>query len=247
MGHPGGRSKAATGFRLVHFKIGSGVAELEPLELDGADDQLLPQSPPSSENLRLLVEAVRERRPMSPRVVEALDGARKALGGDGRFGVEFASQKGPPFYIGAEQIKRLEAAASFDTEPKEITVSGKLHLIEVEQPGKVEIRAGDGVNWTCTYDEFLKPKVLRCVDSVVRAHGAGARTAHNRGTMELRDVEALPKFEQTPLFTREPITTAVLERQQGISRPQGLAAFQDPEWVDDEAGREYVAMILDES
>ena len=247
MGQPGTRSKAATGFRLVHFKTGSGIAELEPLELDSADEQLAPTEPTSNRNLRLLLEAVRERRPMSPRVVDALDGARKALGRDGSIGVEFASQKGTTFYVDKQQIERLEAAASFESDPKEITVSGRLHLIEVEQPGKVEIRAGDGVNWTATYEDSLKPTVLRLVDSVVRANGVGTRTAHNRGQMELRGLEVLPKFEQTDLFTREQIPTADLERQQGITRPQGLAAFQIPDWVDDDASRDYLAMVLDET
>lgn len=247
MGQPGGRSKAATGFRLVHFKIGSGIAELEPIELDGIGEQLAPTEPASSQNLRLLLEAVRDRRPMSPRVVDALDGARKALGGDGSFGVEFASRKGSTVYVDKQQIERLEAAASYAVEPREMMVSGMLHLIETEQPGKVEIRATDGVNWTATYDPSLKPTVLRLVDSVIRANGVGAITAHNRGQMELRAVELLPKFEQTDLFTREQIPTAELERQQGISRPQGLVAFQDPDWVDDEASRDYLAMVLDES
>lgn len=247
MGQPGSRSKVATGFRLVHFKTGSGIAELEPLELDGGGEQLTPTEPASSQNLRLLLEAVRDRRPMSPRIVDALDGARKAFGQDGSFGVEFASQKGTTFYVDKQQIERLEAAASFDVDPKEMTVSGKLHLIEVEQPGKVEIRAADGLNWTATYDESLKPTVLRLVDSVVRANGVGARTAHNRGHMELSGLEPLPKFEQTAFFSREQIPTAELERQQGISRPQGLAALQDPYWVDDEASRDYLAMVLDES
>lgn len=64
--------------------------------------------------------------------------------------------------------------------------------------------------------------------------------------MALREVESLPKFEQTMLFTTNAVPTAELEQQQGITRPQGLAALQDPEWVDDEASREYVAMVLDE-
>ncbi|HVE68254.1 MAG TPA: hypothetical protein VNB64_06710, partial [Solirubrobacteraceae bacterium] len=205
MGPPGERSRVATGFRLVDFKTGSGVAQLEPLELDHPDGTLVRDEPRSSETLRLLVEAVRERRPMSPRVVDALEGARKALGGDGSFGIAFSSQDEEPFYIDEEQIQRLHAAASFDSEPRDVVVSGKLHLIEVEPPGKVEIRAADGVNWSCTYAEDMKATVLRCVDTVVRAHGVGVRTAHGRGTMELKGVEPLPKFEQTPLFTRAPI------------------------------------------
>jgi hypothetical protein len=244
-GQPGSRSKWATGFRLVHFEIGSSVAQLEPMELSEADDQLLPTEPVSSENLRSLLEAVEMERALSPRVIESLDGARKALGRDGRFGVRFSSQK-KPFFVGAAQIQRLDAAATQETEPKEVTVSGKLHLIETEQPERVEIRAGDGVNWACTYDDDLEERVSALVRSLVRAQGIGKRTAYNRGSMHLREIEPLPKFEQTPLFTRETIPTRQLERQQGITRPQGLAALQDPEWVDDKASREYLA-ILDES
>ena len=246
-GQPGSRTKAATGFRLVAFRIENpGVAELEPLELAEPERQLLATEPASSENLRHLLEAVGAERPLSPRVIEALDGARKSLGRGGRFGVAFGPKESP-FYVDGERIQRLHAATTLETEPKEITVSGRLHLIEVEQPGKVEVRATDGVNWTCTYDPALKPTVLRLVDSLVRARGLGRRTAHNRGSMELREVELLPKFEQTPLFTREPVPTAELERQQSITRPQGLAALKDPDWVDDEASREYLSIVLDES
>jgi hypothetical protein len=180
-------------------------------------------------------------------VIESLDGAQKALGDQGQFGISFAAQTAPPTFIGAEQIQRLEAAAALETEPKEITVSGKLHFIEVEQPGKVAIRAADGVNWICAYEPALKPTVLSLIDSVVRARGLGQQTAYNRGLMELLAVELLPKFEQTPLFTRETVPIADLERQQGITQPQGLMALQDPEWEDDEASREYLSMVLNES
>jgi len=246
-GQPGSVSKAVTGFRLVHFETGSGIAHLEPLDAPQNGNRLVPGEPPSSGNLRSLLEAVAAGRPLTPRVIESLDGARRALGDQGRFGVKFAAQNAPPTLIGAEQIQRLEAAVALETEPKQITVSGKLHLIEVEQPGKVEIRAGDGVNWIGSYDATLKPTVLGLVDSVVRARGLGRRTAHNRGSLELLGVEPLPKFEQTPLFTRETVPIAELERQQGITRPQGLAALQDPEWEDDEASREYLSLVLNES
>jgi hypothetical protein len=64
--------------------------------------------------------------------------------------------------------------------------------------------------------------------------------------MELREIEPLPKYEQTPLFTREAIPTGELERAQGVTRSQGLAALQDPEWVDDDASREYLSIVLDD-
>lgn len=246
-GSPGSRTKAATGFRLVNFRVENpGVAELEPLELTDAEDQLVATEPASSQNLRQLLEAVSAERALSPRVIEALDGARKHLGHDGRFGFVFGPPKTSPFYVDGARIARLQAAATLDTESKEIRVTGRLHLVGVEEPGKVEVRASDGVNWTCTYDPALKETVKRHLDSVVIARGVGRRTAYNRGSMELRGVEPLPKFEQTLLFTTHAVPTAELEEQQGITRPQGLAALQDPNWVDDEASREYLAMVFDE-
>jgi len=246
-GQPGTRSRAATGFRLVGFEIGSGKATLEPLEANSDESQLLTEDPASSRNLRMLLESARDGAPLAPQVIQSLDGARKALGEDGRFGARFSDQKHVQFYVDSEAIRKLESAGRPETEAREMTVSGRLHLIEVEEPGRVEIRAVDGVNWACVYDPSLKPAVLRLVESLVRVRGVGRRTAYNRGSLELLEIEPLPKFEQTPLFTREAIPTSELERQQGITRPQGLAALQDPEWVDDEASREYLSMVLDES
>jgi len=45
-GQPGGRTRAATGFRLVHFRVENpGVAELEPLELTDPERQLVAAEP----------------------------------------------------------------------------------------------------------------------------------------------------------------------------------------------------------
>lgn len=244
-GQPKARTKRSTGFRLVFFKTGSGLATLEPTEAVEEDERLVAQEPPSLRNLRSLMEAVAEARPLSPPVVQSLAGARKSLGSEGRFGTRLPHQDDEPFYVDAAAIARLEEAVQPEPEIEDLTVVGKLHLLEFEEPMRVEVRAGNGINWACTYGSELKPLVLSLSESNVRAHGEGRKTGPKSGTMELRGIEPLPEPEQTELFTVEQVPTASLERAQGITRPQGLAALQDPQWVDDEASREYLALVED--
>lgn len=242
-GQPKARTRRSTGFRLVYFKRGSGLATLEPTESAKEERQLVEEEPASLRNLRSLLEAIQEGRPLSPPVVQSLDGARKSLGSDGRFGAQLPSQHKVPFYIDAGAIQQLEEAVEPEPPTTDVTVFGKLHLLEFEEPMRVEVRAGNGINWACTYGPKLKPLVLSLAESNVRAYGAGRKTGPKSGVMELRDIEPLPEPEQTDLFTQNPISTADLRRGQGIVKPQGLAALQDRAWVDDEASREFVAIV----
>jgi hypothetical protein len=245
-GQPGTRTRRTTGFRLVEFKTGSGLATIEPSDVAGDEDRLLEQEPPSLRNLRLLMDSIKESKPLSPPVIQSLDGACKALGDEGHFGTRRPTEEKVPFFVDEETLQKLEAAVDPDPPARDVTVHGRLHLLEFEQPMRAEVRAADGVNWACTYDEELEPRVVGLAKSNVRAVGVGRRVGPKSGTMQLQRIDPLPETEQTSLFTVETIPTRELQKEQGVVQPQGLATLQDPDWVDDEASREYLA-ILDES
>ena len=49
------------------------------------------------------------------------------------------------------------------------------------------------------------------------------------------------------LFTKSPVPIGELMQRQGISGPQGLAAFADPEWELDEESQRFLEAIFAES
>lgn len=243
-GQPGARSKAVTAFRVVRLSIGSAVMELQEVS-DLSDGLPLPIDGTATANLFGFLDAI-EREELDPGVVDSLEAARRALGADGSFGVEPEGRRAK-VTIDAPCIERIRNAVSVEPQSHPVTVSGRLHLIEVEEPFRVEIRATDGVNWTCTYDDDLEPVVLSLVKNVVWARGVGRRLKGNRGSMELREIRDLPRFEQSPLFTEKRVPDDELDRSQGVVAPQGLRAVQDDEAVDDEASRAFLDFILEDA
>ncbi len=242
-GRPTVRSELLTGFRLVRFREGSGQAALEPVEQYIGEATI--GEPAPTRNLRALLRAVEDGL-LPPLVADALDRARKGMGDDGVFGVVLRSQPGKRVEIDANTIRRLEGTGPSDSEPTmaELTVSGFLHLIEVYDPVHVAIRAADGTEWRCEYDAFLEGKVLSLVKSRVWATGIGRRTGLKSGVMILHEIQALPHFEPTPLWSDEPRSADELAIERGITGPQGLRALEDPEWEDDERERAFLALVL---
>lgn len=260
-GRPGPISDISTAFRLVYFRKGSGIATLEPLqppeprESPGAEQLDIPPAeppavplsePPAIRNLRSMIEAIDENR-LDPVVVEALEDSRKAVGEDGHYGIKFSHQPNGRTSIDSETIQRLRAATTDEpaaAEPTEKTVSGLLHLIEVEEPERLAIRDHAGVDWDCTFESELEGKVLGLVKSIVRAVGTGEQTKPKVGRLHIRDIQAVPRHEQSSLFTFERVPIEEIEAQRGVVGPQGLAATADPEWADDEQDRAYLAFVL---
>jgi hypothetical protein len=66
---------------------------------------------------------------------------------------------------------------------------------------------------------------------------------HPIGTSDPDDAEHVP----AAMFTKSPLPIGELMKQQGISGPQGLAAFADPEWEFDEDSWRFLAAIFAES
>lgn len=249
-GKPGQSIRAAAAFRLVAFKIGSGILTLEPSGSAASDEAQLIEADESAamQTLNGLVEAIEGDGIPGP-VLDALESARRTMGSDGHFGIRSTSAtRVLRTEITAATVKALRGAAEeLDDLQREISIVGFLHLIEVEDDGRrVNVRATDGTDWACSYDVVLEEQITEMLRSIVRVEGTGRRTSATAGRMAIEKIEALPSAEQTELFTHEPRRLAVLLREQGIAGPQGLGKLSDPAWGDDEeADRRFLeAMAL---
>lgn len=193
-----------------------------------------------------LLESV-EAGKVDPPVIQSLEKARRDIGEDASFGVTVPSQENGRVPIDSKTIERLPETTEEDIpEAGELTVTGRLHLIEVEEPERVGIRDTHGVNWVCIYDPELEPTVLALVKALVWATGEGARHSARSGKMHLQEIRALPQYDQSSLFTFERVSVETLEQEQRVADPQGLAALEDAEWSDDEQDREFLALVLDD-
>jgi hypothetical protein len=191
----------------------------------------------ATENLRSLLDSIEHAdAEVDVSVTEALEKARRALGSDGRIGVVLAGGTRRPrprrVDIDAERIAELERRARRQ-QPRQTRISGRLHMIDVE-PDRVGIRAGDGVDWTCTYPEELEKTVKALIDTNVSARGVGQRLGASRGTLALESIQPVGEYEQTELFTFERVPLDELMRQQGIRGPQGGASILPDDLTDDE-------------
>jgi len=225
-GHPTSREELVTAFRLVRFKPGSAIVELEPIappvpdedqpSLADSDSELLPLA-----NLRAFMETLDRDDPLDPAVTTAVAGARQALGQDGKISITIPNgdRQHSRLVIDKRRIESLERRARRHA-PRRMRITGRLHMIDLE-PDRVAIRAADGIDWVCGYPADLEAKVKALVDTNVWAQGFGQLTGASRGKLTIDRIEQVDEFEETPLFTFERLPLSELMEQQGILRPQG--------------------------
>lgn len=247
-GHPTAREDLVTAFRLVTFKPGSALVELEPIAPPPADEaqetiegaELLPL-----QTLRAFVETIARDDPLDPAVTAPVAGARRALGADGKISIAIRrGRRGErAVVIDEARVEKLERRARRYA-PRRMQISGRLHMIDVE-PDRVAIRAADGIDWVCHYPEELESRVKALVDTTVWARGLGRLTGASRGTLSIDQLEPVDDYEQTPLFTFERIAVEDLMAQQGVRGPQGRGSLLPPD-VPLEELDEFLAAILDE-
>jgi hypothetical protein len=247
-GRPAAREAAATAFRLVDFRTGSGIATLEPValgELLEEDRTLDPGQPLSVTTLTSLVEAIEQRKRLPLPVVEALSTARRAIGEDGSFGVAVSNgRQTSRVVIDALCVKQLEEPQDHALEVM-LTITGRMHMIEADPPNRrVGIRAQDGVDWTCSYPDQMHPVVTKLIERIVRVEGIGRLITSQTGRLAIERLEPIPEHTQDTLFTVETVSESQLRAEQHIDRPQGLDALVDPEWEDDEQGRRFLEATL---
>ena len=242
-GHPDARSMAVANFRLVGYKTGSAILEIEEL-LPQVDERSLqiPTEGAATQNVKNLLDAI-DAGTLDPAVIDDLDEARRALGDDGAFGIKVPARRKRGL-IDARRIQKLRQARAAQPEATHVTVFGRLHLIATEGTPRVEIRAADGYNWSCTFPPELEPQVLRLIKRQVRAEGSGYRERANRGVLRLEHIEPLPQYEQTALFSFTVVPATELEQSQGIQGPQGLSTLGIEDLPDDDAIDRYLAEML---
>jgi hypothetical protein len=244
-GRPFSKDEIATSFRLVDFKTGSGIAVLEPpLVEDGQGAERLAEVPTLAwGNLADLLEAVAAKRPLENSVVNELEGAMKALGAEGRFSIEFRD----PHRVRTQQFdqERMKTLRTLEAEreARPQTITGVLHAIDLE-PDKVAIRTAAGIDWTCRYPANLEQHVLALIGMRVWARGAGKLSSARSGVLDVVEIHAVPEYEQTALFTGEPLPLSELMERQGVRGPQGLAALADPEWEENEESDLFLEALL---
>lgn len=241
------RDLAATEFRLVDFRVGSGIATLEPLGPQAADMALADVGDDLSIiNLGALLEAIDRDERLPVPVVEALDGARRSIGDDASFGVRVEGSRLERARVEIDQtrMQRLKGPVKEEGESA-VTVAGQLHRIEVDQPGRhVGIRAQNGVDWTCTYGDELHELVTTLIERLVRVEGVGRKVTALTGRLRIDRLTSVPEHTQEPLFSVKPVPIERLREEQGISAPQRLESLVDQEWEDDEASRRFLEATL---
>lgn len=243
-GHPDRRAEAVTAFRLVGFRTGSGIATLEPelVSTDEDEDALFDEEPISLTNLKALTADLHSERAVPQVVIESLEKACRAAGTDGSLSIGLPGTALQPLVVDTELLDRV-ANASTGTEPSEVTtVSGRLHLLDLE-PDRLGIRTAAGVEWLCKYPESLEERVKAMLDRIVWVEGSGTLAGPLRGTMAINRIVSVD-LEQSPLFTIEQIDEQVLASRQGISAPQGLSSLAVTDW-DDASDDLYLAALLE--
>lgn len=246
-GHPSGREELVTSFRLVRFLPGSAIMELEPIAADVADESqetLGEVETLSVENLRAFIDTLESDSIVDPVISQAVEGARRQLGDDGKIEISVGPPKHPSRHtiIDADTVAALAARGRRATSHR-MTVSGRLHMVDVE-PGKLAIRAGDGTDWVCSYPSEMEDDVAALVRQRVWARGVGTRQSASRGKLELDEIRPIERPVQSPLFVFERLPLADLIADQGITGPQGLQRLL-PDDVDDEELDAFVDALLE--
>ena len=152
-------------------------------------------------------------------------------------------ERSPGGSIGTRSVRVRPSRVEQQT--ASLTITGVVHLIDVE-PDRAAIRTASGVDWECHYPAELEDLVLDLISRRmrVRARGEGRLTSPRRGSIELAEVQEVPEYEQTSLFTTEPVPVDELAKAQSVRGPQGREVMIDPEWIDDEESRRFLEAVI---
>lgn len=245
-GHPTTREDLVAGLRLVTFKPGSAVMELEPISRAAEQDELADAEKLAVENLRAFIDTIEdESEILDPAITDAVEAARRQLGHDGAIEIIIGPRRRPVrrTVIDQGRVAALEQRVR-RRHVRQMRISGRLHMIDVE-PEKVAIRAADGVDWICSYPSELEETVSSLVRQRVWARGLGVQLTANRGRMSLAEVHPIERHEQTPLFTFERVPLDELIARQGVTGPQGLPSLLGEEPVDDDELDAFLDSVLE--
>jgi len=241
------REQIVTAFRLTAVRPGSTILELEPIprdeveQLDDPEQEALPGAELlSTITLRALLDDVEQDAELDPSITESLSEARRSLGANGRIAVRGHREPKHRVVIDETRIRQLEQRAR-RPQPRTLTVSGRLHRIELE-PDKVGVRSPAGVDWTCRYPSDLEATVKALLDTVVTVRGVGYQSTAQRGSLDIDAIQAVPQFEQTAFFTEEPVPLEELMAQQGLEVRHGPISIAPGDLTEQEL-RDFVEAV----
>lgn len=111
-GHPTSREELVTAFRLVEFKPGSAIMELEAMTATEVGDKSLGDVESLAvENLRAFMDSLEGDDVVEPAVTDAVEAARRTLGNDGRIEITIGTHRRRPnrrVVIDADRVAKLE-------------------------------------------------------------------------------------------------------------------------------------------
>jgi hypothetical protein len=228
-GHPTSREELVTALRLVDFRPGSAIMSLEPMAHEQGETGLVPDAEALPvENLLALIAAVESRDDvLPPAVTESIDNARRTLGPSGAIEIKvnprLRTRRQARIVIDAQTVETLQLRAEQQSRTH-LRIVGRLHMLD-DEPRKIGIRAGDGVDWICSYPEELEEQVLNLVRTRVVARGLGVKVTSNRGRLDIESIEPVEAYEQSKLFTLERVEIGELMARQGIEAGQGIPSL----------------------
>lgn len=243
-GAPDRQAAAASAFRLMRLEPGSAVATLvaehpgDQAETLGAGDL-----PHALTTLSALLVDVAAERELPDGVLEDLNRARRACGDDGAIELALPHGVAPAgtVRIDGDTIDRL-SRPNLDGEHIVESISGRLYSVNLD-PDRLAIRSTDGVEWACRYDEQIEGRVRGLLGEVVWASGQGKLTSPLKGSMRIERIEPAVQRRQTEMFVSERPALEKLLSGQGVTRPQGLDAVIDDQWVGDDSDERYLAAL----
>jgi hypothetical protein len=242
-GRPDQSDAAASAFRLVRFRTGSGIATIDPFvaaedHADGLGVASDVDAPKSLVVLDALLARVKAKGHLDRPVVEALAKAQRSMGPEGRFGIRTPSMPRRLTVDGAVVARLRDALEVREAEDQPVTVFGQLHHIETHEPRRaVGVRGQSGVEWVCSYGEELRSKVGEFLDQVVEVRGVGRQTGTRQGRLTVSSIALVPGGVTPALFALEDVPLAELMGRQGVAGAQGTGAFFDESLADDEGQR----------
>ena len=221
-GHPTAREELVTALRLVEFRPGSAIMELEPIRVRPEEGIELAgdAEPLAVGNLLALVDAIEGGdEVLAPAVTESIEAARRSLGPSGTIEISVnagrRTRRRARIRIDTRTIEALELRAERRA-ARQLRIVGRLHMLD-DEPRKVGIRASDAVDWISSYPPELEERVLALMRKRVVVRGFGSQTTSNRGRLEIESIESADEYEQSELFTIERVPIDELAARQGIT------------------------------
>lgn len=205
-GAPGRRGRAVGDLRVVGWS-GDGRGEGGRLTLAPAappTDGLICTDPPLAVvTMADLACSIRAGIRLDAAVVAGLERARRACGRDGRLmlsPIGLAGAPDHPVELAGAPVPAGSAPGHGAAAAR--SVMGHIHSVNLESR-RLALRAGDGCEWICRFDENLVAAGRRLLGQPVLVHGWGRVRADGRGWLHIEAIAPARQGDQGHLFALE--------------------------------------------